>query len=88
MELGSHHMAVWEKLKFQLPDCFRNSSRRMRSRNIVAQKKPLVSKPMRFVRIAVFSFDFSRSFNAFSPQKKRSQLAVLQRCNSKAVPPF
>jgi hypothetical protein len=48
----------------------------------------LVSKLMRFLRIAGFSFDFRR-FNAFWPHKKKgSHLAVLQRCNSKGVPPF
>jgi len=88
MELGLHHMRVWEKLKFQVPDCFSGSSRRMWWRIVVAQKKPLVSKRMRFLRNAGFSFDFRR-FNAFWPQKNNgSQLAVIQRCNSKAVPKF
>jgi len=87
MELGPHHMRMWEKLKSQVPDCFSGSSCKMRSRIIVAQKKHLLSKPMRFLRNAGFSFDFRR-FNAFWLKKKGSQLAVLQRCNSKAVPPF
>ena len=61
MELGKHHMRVCEKLKFQLPDCFSSSSRRMRLRIIVAQKKPLFNKPMSQMRIAGFSFDFGIS---------------------------
>jgi len=76
MELGPQHMRVWEKLKFQFLDSFSGSTRRMRSRIVVAQKKPLVSKPMRFLRIAGFSFDF-RCLNSFWPHKNGSKLATL-----------
>jgi len=75
MELYPHHMRMWEKLKFQVPHCISGSSCRMRSRIIVAQKKSLVSKPMRFLRNAGFSFNFRR-FNVFWLGKKKGHSSL------------
>jgi hypothetical protein len=49
---------MWEKLKFQLPDCFKINCCGMRTRDFLEQKNPLNSKHLHLFRTTIFYYDF------------------------------
>jgi hypothetical protein len=50
-----------DNMKLELPDCWKGSCSGMRMRVIAEQKISMDSTPLRFLRIAGFSFDFNIS---------------------------
>jgi len=70
---------MWEKFKFQLPDCLIDRCHRIWTCVIGSKRTCLDSKALHLLRIMGFSL--------LTTKKNRSQLAVLQQCNLKALLP-